>query len=387
MTVRSLPSGLAVLAILAGMPAVGCSVAPPAVLVASENGEVRAENANTARQVADMLGKLLPRVRAALPGARTELPEIWVQTELKTHTNDRANDDSGGFTVLQSDLHPVRIHLRESGDDLEWALAHELVHFLMGPEWSTLPGALAEGLADHLAMEVLPLEVVRIRTNRLLLASLWVRGVPFRLVSTVPLEAGGPSDVLRIEGRFRFQSQRPAPDMTVRELLGLGLWDLNRRKDRDDFPSYHGLGFLVAEELFDRIGVDGLLELCRQAKREGHEVVPVGWIVAAAELPEDLGPVLESRIGPGELAELARWHAQLVVEALLHFHPPPARGGDAGTYLDEAKPQLRLGEHASVELAEIPEIRAALRRSLPDFRDADRAAVLEVPSRPAGVTE
>src|SRR5262245_45266834 len=171
--------------VLAGFLALGCLAPPPPIVVATPYGEVRASSADKAREVADLLERLAPEVKAILPGAQDRPIDVWVQDELAVYLFHKRPDSVRGFTLLEDEFDAKRIHLQEGGQS-PWYLAHELVHALIGSSWAPLPGILEEGLGDVIAEALNPEYEEHIRSHRLLNASAFTGGLELEVVYRQP---------------------------------------------------------------------------------------------------------------------------------------------------------------------------------------------------------
>src|SRR5262245_21486383 len=171
--------------VLAGFLALGCLAPPPPIVVATPYGEVRASSADKAREVADLLERLAPEVKAILPGAQDRPIDVWVQDELAVYLFHKRPDSVRGFTLLEDEFDAKRIHLQEGGQS-PWYLAHELVHALIGSTWAALPGILEEGLGDVIAERLNPEYDEHIRSHRLLNASAFTDGLALEIVFLEP---------------------------------------------------------------------------------------------------------------------------------------------------------------------------------------------------------
>ena len=125
-----------------------CLAPPPPIVVETPFGMVRASSADKAAEIATLLRRLAPQVRALLPGSQDRPIDVWVQENLRVYRFQERPRSVRGFTLLSGEFDAKRIHLQESGQS-PWYLAHELVHALIGPSWHTLPGILLIGFPQR----------------------------------------------------------------------------------------------------------------------------------------------------------------------------------------------------------------------------------------------
>lgn len=307
--------------------AAGCLAPPPPIVVETPFGEVRARNAGKASEVAELLQRLAPEVKAILPDAQDRPIDVWVQDQLAVYLFHKRPESVRGFTLLEDEFDAKRIHLQEGGQS-PWYLAHELVHALISPSWAPLPGILEEGLGDVIAETLNPDYDEHIRAHRLLNASVFTGGLELEIVYREPSEGSWRSWPAAVRPATLELGPRVAP-ATLRELLETPRSELHRRWA--DIPeSFYGISWLIVSRAVERIGLEGLHDLCLRAKAQGLGLVPVAWLESAADLRLD---ELDARF-------LASCFDQRAMNTALYLQPEAF----AAVLLDELLPlQARLG--------------------------------------------
>lgn len=297
-------------------PLWGCRALPPAARVEARSGEVRAERVEQARRVARSLDRLAPRVLALVPHTSDRRLDVWVQPAPRLFRfGGDSYQEADGFWAAGLE----RIHLRESADDLERTLAHELCHAFLDPCWERLPGTIEEGLCDVVSLRLAPRSAARTRAGRLSAAAFALGGLALELTVMLPstdLE-GGPrialSTGLLLEGAATTLSD-PLEALRVRAGLSSTRLDPARKK------ALYGLALLVVERIVERRGIEGLHALCERAAREGHRLVPEQWLLEAAELPAGdpaaWRAAAEAALGKPELAALVALYPEIVLVGL-----------------------------------------------------------------------
>lgn len=215
--------------------ATACATSPeaiPPIAVQSSQGEVRAYTAEDAGRVAALLEELAPKVRELLVETREGGPEVFVLEQQVANSPIAYNCDG-------------RILLGPRSRDLErFALAHELAHWQVAGAWKALPPAVEEGLADGIALELVPEASFSIAVGYL-----------------SELHEGGVVDPVEVLHLTRRQ------------------WsDMPHGAERS---ARYAVGFFIAV----RIGIPKLRALCAKAVLAGHERVPAEWLLAEARLP------------------------------------------------------------------------------------------------------
>jgi hypothetical protein len=342
---RVLPLG--VLALLAG-----CQLAPPKECAVHPLGVVRAEQRDDAERFGDLVATLQPEIKALLPDTPDRSTEVWVQKQLASRRGQRVPLNVKGFTLISEDHSRGRIHLREDVDHPEWFLAHELVHALLGETWKTLPAVLEEGLADVVAAELRPELAPRIRALRAIEASLYLGRLKLVIShSGIGYRAGnGPLEIW-------FHYDEPRDTLAIQDALTPDTYAFRERfGDMDD--ALYGVGFLIVQRLRDRIGYEGLHELCLRAASEGREAIDPAEQLRLAGLDQRNG-LLEAAYGALGRPEFDAW-----VELLPHFHAElltelfaPTYGHlSAEQFSAQVNPALELGDGSSVHPLRHPRV-------------------------------
>ena len=327
----------------------GCLAPPPPIVVDTPFGEVRARSASKASEVAALLERLAPEVKAMLPGAQDRPVDVWVQDELAVYLFHKRPESVRGFTLLEDEFQAKRIHLQESGQS-PWYLAHELVHALIGPSWAPLPGILEEGLGDVIAEALNPEYEEHIRSHRLLNASAFTGGIELEVVYRQP--EPGPSrswSVVRQPCVLRL-----GPEIspgTLADLLRTPRSELHRRWA--DIPeSFYGISWLIVSRAVERVGLEGLHALCARATDAGLELVPIAWLEEAAALeldeldPAFLASCFDRRAMQTALFLQPEAFAEVLVDSLLPLHGRIA----FGDLFRRARPTIRLANQSEVQV-------------------------------------
>lgn len=295
------------LAALSLLALTGCLATAPRIELKAVEGTVRADSQAHGWIMADLLDELTPQVRRLLPDMRERPVEVWVQRELEVYAGFEVDRQVPAFTIEGDG----RIHVAEADSNrLSAALAHELVHSLLGESWSTLPSVAEEGLADWVQEQLHPEFASAMRADYLAKASAAVGGLPLELWNDRPLD--GTRRVARFtysgpEGLDRGTPVDPIRALDEGDRGEASFWQPYEVSVSD--PRLYGVGYLVVQRIIDRRGVAGLHALCVQAAADGLPQVPGRTLAEAADLGPDLSlwrAAVVAEVGPGELAVLAR---------------------------------------------------------------------------------
>lgn len=348
----------------------GCLAPPPPILVDTPYGNVRAASEAKASEIAGLLRDLAPQVQDLLPGAQRRPIDVWVQDELRVYRHSRRPDSVRGFTLLSDEFRAKRIHLQEDGQSA-WYLSHELVHALIGPTWSPLPGVLEEGLGDVVAEFLNPNHAYHIRAHRLMNASAFTDGFLVHVAYSVPDNTRKNRRWERRISTTRIQTADAIPSDTVQKLFSA-----SRRTLHTDWPeipeSFYGLAWLVTSRIVDRHGLVGLHELCLEATRQGHDIIPLEWVLDAAEIePEELDAAfLTTCFGPRETSAAAYLQSDLYAELIIGLLEPYAdKYPSLSALLYWMDPSFQLPDGSQVRVREVPPLRRALRRRWAETTD------------------
>lgn len=339
-----------------------CQVLPPAHSAVSRSGIVRAKHPEKAREVATFLDRLAPAVLTTLPDSRTRKLEVWVQDTPALYVfTSSAYHDADGFWADA----PKRIHLRESADNLERTLAHELVHASLGSSWRTLPGTLEEGVCDYVSGRLCPQGRARMRAGRLSSAGFATGGLVLELSVRIPAQAQEEAQGVSLgyTARMRLEGDPPQgvdPLQVFAVQAGLSSTAMNADRKK----AFYGLAYLVTERIVERRGLEGLHDLCLRAIAEGRSRIPPEWLMSAADLdadPRTWRRAIAEALGEDEVRELVRMHPGFLVDTLDGFLSSfrDDRDGQGGLAGLEAHLAL-CGGGAEVDLLSVPEVRAGL---------------------------
>jgi len=336
-----------------------CQVLPPEHAVDAAAGRVRAERVETAREVAQLLDRLQPAVVALLPEARARRVEVWVQETPALYTIARRTyQDADGFYSDAED----RIHLRAGADSLERTLAHELVHAHLAGAWSALPGTLEEGLCDHLSAELCPGARARLRAGRLSCAGFALGGLALDLTVRIPAERHPSGLAVSFQARLRLEGEPPIsadPLGVFQRQAGLSSSGMSSGQKK----AYYGLAYLLVDRIVGRVGIEGLHELCREAREGDDDHVSRAALLEAADLgtdPDSWRGALVEAYEPADLRELVRMHPEFLVRALDDFFAPCLSPEELVEALPGLEARLTLAGGAGLDLFELPEVRERL---------------------------
>ena len=204
----------------------------PPVVVHTSEGDVRAFDQGSAERVAALLEELAPKVRKIMVEANAEAPQIYVLDREVEGAGDACN-------------YKQLILLGPGSRVMErYALAHELAHWYARGTWKRLPRTMQEGLADRVAMEIIP-EAWMQRETMLMLA--------------LPL----------------------SPEQDPIALLNYSPGDWDRATDDKLSNALYGVAYFIAK----RIGIEKLHALCIDASTAGLQTVPPELLLREADLP------------------------------------------------------------------------------------------------------
>lgn len=241
------------------------------------SGVVHASNSENAQRIADLLKELSIAVHSALPGGEAQRVDVRLVAKME-------HENWGGATYTTGAGHWIELPDVEPNDRWKATLVHELVHFQLGPDWSTLPGVLEEGLCDAIAQRVVPSVAALERAEyAVMLATAVDGGLRFQ----APMIRGHGSSASFGAELANYSVNAPIEFdelPTFEQALRYESSDLEPIRARGVRGVLDALGYT----LVSRIGVERLHELCLRAKILRLHIVPYGWLYQAAGIdPRD----------------------------------------------------------------------------------------------------
>jgi len=332
---------LALLLVL-GLGGTGCLASAPPVACQGREALVRARDEETARRVAGLLDELVPRARAELHASADQPVEVWVQAPLALYALIDQQPPTDGFYLPALG----RIHVRESRavgrEDLAtFILAHELVHQLRDESWEPLVPALEEGLADVIALRLVPQATSLVRALR----------EPAALVATegLSLRIDWHHAILDAEAVFTIETVaqltfEPEDVSLVDELLtgpGVSATD-------------YGRAFLIVQRLEELDGLAGLhAAACADPRPDVVTLEQAARMAGVPLEPAALRAWVVSRMDSATLGEILAHQVDDVADCLAQLLPPD--DGDPRAEMLRLTPSFEIvGGAACVAATDVP---------------------------------
>jgi len=181
--------------------------------------------------------------------------------------------------------HDRIIRLRPDADGVDLVLSHELVHLLLGADWSTLPAPVEEGLADVLGARALG-ALPRIRAERGEGLMRALGGLRLCVSWQLPAASGVSVRATSVQ-EWSAPEARPAGDLPgAAELVSTGRESFEpQRFDPLWSPIDYGVGYVLVERIVEHAGLSGLHRACVEAVDAGEERVAAPQLLELAGLP------------------------------------------------------------------------------------------------------
>ncbi len=248
---------------------------------------------DAASRLVDSWMRIAPSIQLGLPGSKAdERVDIWLVDQDEIPDPFNIGHPMGGITYsVGGDAKLIQV---PDTHKLDWVLAHELTHALLGPEWNTLGGVLEEGLCEYMGSLSAPqLKPVRMLQVHMGAAALY-----------------GYDQA----GLFFARAERQEDDQIEMKWLGEKGNSPEQIWQPSDLPFYLGLldigpypelraglqrlGTFLVLRIVERIGLEGLHEMCVRAEYQDHDVIPFAWIMRAADLDPDGERLLPELLRP-----------------------------------------------------------------------------------------
>ncbi len=335
----------------------------PNVVVGSPYGDVFADSAPIADDVAVDLARLVPEIRALLPGTRDSAPDVWIQRELLLFVGWPVHESVGGFAVTRGTwLHwwtGDRIHVQETSPQRRRLfLAHELVHCVIDDTWHALPPAVEEGLCDEVAMRVEPEHGPHHRGVLMLAAGLATGHLP---IAVEYRRSGHVTRRLALD---------PTPGVIdPAEALSAGYEAVKGTSGLDGMKR-RGVGFVVVGRIVEAGGFAALRRLAEDSRARGERRIAASGLLDSARLftENDWREAIDARVGPGELEAMAAEIGEEVGRRTAPMAAYDHRGWSAERFLAESDVMLVYGFGADaieVPLGDVDEYRRGILEAWP----------------------
>lgn len=260
-----------------------CASGPPWV-VRTESASIRGYDPLRLARLASAYAEDREFVLGRLPGARAVPLEVWEVAGAEQRRLERLEADGlterqvhGGQPWAFEGRQPVRVLL--SPEAARSVLTHELVHALLGPDWSALPPALEEGLADRLAFERHPHTRGPWQHWNTLLGGQGGAVLELRI-------AAGPGQGAGSQLGWLAPERAPAPALTPREAIELSGREPWRGLAPAQVRQAYALGYALVASIDERCGLEGLLAACRTAAAAGRGQLTADEVFELAGLKE-----------------------------------------------------------------------------------------------------
>lgn len=255
----------------------------PEYAVETPLGVAYADNPERANHLVDLWMTMARSIERVLPASKEgERLDVWLMQAEDIPDPFDIGHPMGGITYsTNGDAWLIQV---PDTHKLEWILAHELTHAILGPEWETLGGTLEEGLCEYVAAQyaptLLPMRRLQVHMGAAALFGHDQAGIFF---SQSRRDGDG-----NIEVRWIGEKGRAPDELWTIEDLRFYLERNSIAPFPDQRAGLQRIGTFLVFRIVERHGLQGLLRLCRRAAEEGRNVVPFHWAMEAAGF--ELGP-------------------------------------------------------------------------------------------------
>jgi hypothetical protein len=335
----------------------------PEFSVETPLGTAFAHSPESASVLVDSWIRLSRSIENRLPDAKkNEQLDVWLLGKDEIPDPFSIGHPMGGVTYsINGDAWLIQV---PDTHKLDWILAHELTHALLGRSWNTLGGVLEEGLCEWFgaqeAPELLPMRMLQVQMGAAALFGHDQAGMFFNF--SVRNEDGDVD--VRWLGE---KGLTPEPIWRIKDLK----YYLSQRSI-SAFPEVRAglqrMGTFLIFRILEREGLQGLHQLCLDAETLGHRVVPYEMIMYAAGLnPDgsDLHRELTAPLTARRLSHTLKRYGREFGHYIASEYAPHFPGYDGEHFVRFSGATLRSGEGRNISLFEYPALRRATQLSWP----------------------
>lgn len=240
-------------------------------------GKAYAKTPERASHLVELWMSLTKQIERDLPGSKEgEQLDVWLMHAEEIPDPFDIGHPMGGITYsINGDAWLIQV---PDTHKLEWILAHELTHAILGEDWEVLGGVLEEGLCEYIAAQyapdLLPMRSLQVHMGAAALFGHDEAGLFFSQTRR--------DDEGNIEIRWIGEKGRIPNEVWTVEDLRFYLEQSSIAPFPEERAGLQRIGTFLVFRIVERQGLAGLLRLCRRAKEAGHEVLPFNWTMEAA---------------------------------------------------------------------------------------------------------
>lgn len=326
-------------------------------------GTAYAHSPERASRLVDTWMKMARSIQQRLPGAKhDEQLDIWLMHEEEIPDPFSIGHPMGGVTYsINGDAWLIQV---PDTHKLDWVLAHELTHALLGPEWNTLGGMLEEGLCEWVGSQEDP-ELAPVRELQVYMGAAAMFGhnqTGMFFNNSVRLDDG--SIKMRWLGE---KGTSPNPPWTIEDLR-FYLSQPSIAEFPDVRAGLQRMGTVLVYRIVARKGLQKLFQMCSDAKARGEATLPFDEVMHAAGLDpagsnlhrELIGPLRARSIGKTLRNNGASFGRYIAAEYPNHFLKY-----DGDHFVKYSMGTIRSIEGKNIRLFDFPALRESTRRNWP----------------------
>jgi hypothetical protein len=335
----------------------------PEFSVETPLGTAFAHSPEGASNLVDSWLRVARSIENRLPGSKkNERLDVWLLRKEEIPDPFSIGHPMGGVTYsINGDAWLIQV---PETHKLDWILAHELTHALLGRNWNTLGGVLEEGLCEWFgaqeAPELLPMRMLQVHMGAAALFGYDQAGMFFHYSARTE---NGDVDI-------RWLGEKgiaPDPVWRIKDLK----FYLSQR-NISTFPKVRAglqrIGTFLIFRILEREGLQGLHQLCLDAEALGHRVIPYEMIMYAAGLNPDGSDLREELIAPLSARRLSRTlkrYGREFGHYIASEYAPHFPGYDGDHFVRLSGGTLRSEGGRNIPLFEYPALRRATQLSWP----------------------
>lgn len=257
-------------------------LSPAPVHLRVHEDHVYAETTEVAEEVAERLQLGRSRLLADLPDMNPGGVEVWALPTFPTivmESGEAPHVFENAFTV-RAPGELSRIYVKPGS--FRDVLQHELVHALLGESWMPLPLSMEEGLCSQMNNDYARTELTLLHLS----CAARGGGGTHYAVSVNLRELTGEITESSLWWAFGGGTDASDSQLSLEEILSVSTSSELYEMTPGEIGHLYGVGYVLVGRIAELHGLEALHALCVRATANGHEWIPIEWILDSAQVDD-----------------------------------------------------------------------------------------------------